>query len=264
MIWLVLALMGYAAAVVWVATTHLSTRVSERAGTRWSVANVLVACAAHGMLHVNAFQHAGHLNTQFSAALSLVALVMALLTALLALRYRVEGLVFVTAPMAVLGMLSYYFDAPPTNHVALAPGLAVHVWSSMAAYALLSIASLLAIGMMVQESALRSRHGNAITRMLPSLFTLESLMFATLRAGWVMLTIGLVAGVVFIDNLMAQHLAHKTVFSVLSWLVLLGLLIGRHWRGWRGKTAVTLTIVAMVLLMLGFFGSKLILQQIYG
>jgi len=50
------------------------------------------------------------------------------------------------------------------------------------------------------------------------------------------------------------------VLSVLSWLLFGGLLLGRWRYGWRGTTAVRWTLAAMILLVLGFFGTKFLLE----
>jgi len=55
---------------------------------------------------------------------------------------------------------------------------------------------------------------------------------------------------------------HKTVLSILSWAMFGILLLGRHRRGWRGRRAVRLTLSAMLLLLLAFFGSKLVLELV--
>jgi ABC-type uncharacterized transport system permease subunit len=65
--------------------------------------------------------------------------------------------------------------------------------------------------------------------------------------------------VLFVEDLLAQHLWHKTVLSVLSWAVLAVLLFGRWRWGWRGPRAVKLTLTAMGLLLLAYFGSKYVL-----
>jgi ABC-type uncharacterized transport system permease subunit len=44
--------------------------------------------------------------------------------------------------------------------------------------------------------------------------------------------------------------------------VLAVLLFGRKRFGWRGQRAVRLTLVAMALLLLAFFGSKLVLELV--
>jgi len=89
---------------------------------------------------------------------------------------------------------------------------------------------------------------------------LETLLFRSLTASFVLLTLALVTGVVFVENLLAQHLWHKTVLSFLSWLVLGALLFGRWRFGWRGQRAVRMTLTSMLLLLLAFFGSKFVLE----
>ncbi|MNW05145.1 Inner membrane protein YpjD [compost metagenome] len=57
---------------------------------------------------------------------------------------------------------------------------------------------------------------------------------------------------------------HKTVLSVLSWIVFGTLLIGRRRYGWRGSKAVRWTLSAMALLLLAFFGSRFVIELVLG
>ena len=141
--------------------------------------------------------------------------------------------------------------------------LQLHAWCALLAYATLAIAALLASMLWLQERALR-RHQffRGWLRALPPLTELESLLFRTIAVGFVLLTATLLTGVLFVENLLAQHLVHKTVLSVLSWLLFGGLLLGRWRYGWRGKVAVRWTLAAMALLVLGFFGSKFVLELV--
>ncbi len=66
------------------------------------------------------------------------------------------------------------------------------------------------------------------------------------------------------DDLLAQKLVHKTVLSVLSWVVFGVLLIGRRRYGWRGAKAVHWTLTAMALLLLAFFGSQFVIELVFG
>jgi len=91
---------------------------------------------------------------------------------------------------------------------------------------------------------------------------MESLLFQMLGTGIVFLTISLVSGFLFIEDLFAQHLVHKTVLSILAWIIFTGLLIGRSRYGWRGQTAIQWTLIGFVLLLLAYFGSKLVLELI--
>ena len=70
------------------------------------------------------------------------------------------------------------------------------------------------------------------------------------------------AGVAFVADMLAQHLAHKTVLSILAW-ALFGVLLWGRWRyGWRGRTAVRLSLIGFAVLSLAYFGSKLVLELI--
>jgi ABC-type uncharacterized transport system permease subunit len=93
---------------------------------------------------------------------------------------------------------------------------------------------------------------------------LEDLLFKLITAGFVLLTVSLGSGMVFIDDIFAQHLVHKTLLSILAWLVFAILLWGRWRYGWRGSVAVRLTLVGIVLLLLSYFGSKFVLENILG
>ena len=111
-----------------------------------------------------------------------------------------------------------------------------------------------------QERALRRREFHGWLRALPPLTELETLLFRTIAVGFVLLTATLLTGILFVENLFEQHLVQKTVLSVLSWLLFGGLLLGRWRYGWRGTTAVRWTLAAMILLVLGFFGTKFLLE----
>jgi ABC-type uncharacterized transport system permease subunit len=69
---------------------------------------------------------------------------------------------------------------------------------------------------------------------------------------------------VFVDNLFAQHLVHKTVLSIVAWIILGLLLWGHHRFGWRGKIAVRWTLSGGAMLTLGYFGSKFVLETLLG
>jgi ABC-type uncharacterized transport system permease subunit len=91
---------------------------------------------------------------------------------------------------------------------------------------------------------------------------MEYLLFQMLTTGIVFLTLSLASGFLFIEDLFAQHLVHKTVLSILAWIIFTGLLIGRSRYGWRGQTAIRWTLIGFALLLLAYFGSKLVLELI--
>jgi ABC-type uncharacterized transport system permease subunit len=203
------------------------------------------------------------LDLHFYAALSLIGLGMAALSTLAARSQRLDALGVVVYPLAAFFLLLYGFAErrPLTD---LDWRLQSHAWLALLAYAALAVAALIALMLWFQERALRQRQIHGWLRILPPLTQLEALLFRSLTAAFVVLTLALVTGALFVENLLAQHLWHKTSLSFLSWLVLGALLFGRWRFGWRGRRAVVLTLTAMALLLLAFFGSKFVLELLLG
>ncbi|MFZ5635283.1 MAG: cytochrome C assembly family protein [Pseudomonadota bacterium] len=222
-----------------------------------------LAAALHAASHALAWREAGGANLHFFSALSLVGLGMAGLTLLVGVRGRMAALGVIVFPIAALTLVLYAWvgrqDPQPLDW-----RLQLHAWCALLAYATLALASLLALLLWVQERALRRRRLHGWLRALPPLVELETLVFRSIGVGFVLLTATLLTGVLFVEDLMAQHLAHKTLLSVLSWLTFGGLLLGRRRYGWRGARAVRWTLAAMALLVLAFFGSNLVLELVLG
>ena len=57
---------------------------------------------------------------------------------------------------------------------------------------------------------------------------------------------------------------HKTVFSLLAWGVFAALLVGRRQRGWRGRRATRWLYAGAALLLLGYAGSRFVLEVLLG
>ena len=190
---------------------------------------------------------------------------MAALTVAAARLERLEALGVVVFPVAAMSVLAYALGAQPGSGSNDLPWpILMHAWLALLAYAALALAALFAAGLWLQERALRQRRITSLVRMLPPLTQSESLLFRTLVAAFALLTLALAMGLVFVENLFAQHLMHKTVLSLLSWAVLATLLFG-HWRwGWRGAKAARWTLAAMLLLGLAFFGSRFVYEFLLG
>ena len=134
--------------------------------------------------------------------------------------------------------------------------LRLHVLTSMLAYSLLTLASAQAILLAVQDNHLRRHHPGGFIRALPPLQTMESLLFEMIGVGFALLSVALVTGFIYLEDMFAQHLVHKTVLSIAAWCAFAVLLWGRWRFGWRGRTAIRWTLGGFIALMLAFFGSK--------
>lgn len=98
------------------------------------------------------------------------------------------------------------------------------------------------------------------------LMTLERLTFRFVEAGFVLLSATLLVGWLFTEQLYGPGLVwqwnHKTIFSVLAWLTFASLLIGRARFGWRGLKAVRVLYLGSGLLLLGYAGSRFVLEVV--
>lgn len=167
-------------------------------------------------------------------------------------------------PLALGGaMVGYLADAPYHAIYQLSPMLQAHIVASIAAYCLLVMAAVQAVVLRLQIAELkRVREHPLWVNRLPALQSMEALLFDMIGAGFVLLTVALGLGFADTTNLLAQHLTHKMVFSVLSWLVFGALLIG-HWRyGWRGARAANMTLYGVALLAIAFLGTKFVLEVV--
>ncbi|HYD80610.1 MAG TPA: cytochrome c biogenesis protein CcsA [Paucimonas sp.] len=186
--------------------------------------------------------------------------------------FTLDGLRILVLPCAaaaaVLPLVFPGSVVPLTGRSTLFPW---HVAIAILAYSTLTIAAFHAVLMALQESQLHMRGGEgrgswfaaAIDR-LPALLTMEKLLFRLIGFGFVLLSLTVLSGVVFSEQLFGKALKwdHKTVFTMLSWILFGVLLAGRHWRGWRGKTALSFTLSGFATLLLAYVGSRFVLEVV--
>lgn len=226
------------------------------AGWRWPA---LGAMALHAVVHVLGWRAANGPELSFYAALSLVGLGIAMVTTLLAARERITALAMFALPVAAATLLVHGLQ-PPVQPKPLDWRQQLHAALALLAYATLAVAAVVAVMVWLQERALRRREFGRWLRALPPMVQFETLLFRTIGVGFVLLSAALLTGLLFVEDLLAQHLMHKTVLSVLSWIAFGTLLLGRRRYGWRGAKAVRWTLMAMALLVLAYFGTKFVLE----
>jgi ABC-type uncharacterized transport system permease subunit len=194
---------------------------------------------------------------------SLIALAISGIILISALKKPVENLFIGIFPMTAL-IIALDMLVPNNSHALehFNKGLLAHILLSVLAYSLLTIAAFQGVLVIIQDQQLKRKHMVGILRSLPPLQTMDKLMFEMVWAGMIFLTLAIASGFVFLDNMFAQHLAHKTLLSIIGWCIFAALLFGRYRFGWRGQTASIWTLAGLVLLALAYFGSKLVLEFI--
>src|SRR3954464_3152283 len=157
-------------------------------------------------------------------------------------------------------LLAVAFPRTPLQGSA-SPWLPLHWALGIAAYGLFAAAAVHA--WMLQRMERSIRQGSEAQAGLP-LLTLERLTFRFATAGFVLLTATLGAGIFFSESLYGRAFRwdHKTVFSVLSWVVFATLLLGRFRFGFRGRRAVKVLYCGSVLLLPACVGSRFVLEVV--
>ncbi|MGH8548774.1 MAG: cytochrome C assembly family protein [Methylococcales bacterium] len=225
----------------------------------------LVPAAIAGVLHAASltgdFLNRQGMNFSFMSTASLVILLIVVILFTTALGKPVEKLGIVIFPLAAL-IQTLKLSLPQQINIIreVSVGMDVHILSSILAYSILNIAAVQAVLLALQDRQLHRHASNPFIDSFPPLQTMESLLFQMIGVGLLLLTLSLTSGLLFVQDLLAQHLAHKTVLSIFAWILFFVLLIGRVVFGWRGQTAIRWTLGGFISLMLAYFGSKMVLE----
>jgi len=134
----------------------------------------------------------------------------------------------------------------------------------MLAYSLFTIAMVHAVLISFVEKRLRHATLPRVLRNLPPLMTMETLLFRIISIGFVLLTLTLMSGILFSEEIFGKvwQFNHKILFGFISWCVFAVLLGGHYFYGWRGKIAVRWTVSGFAFLMMAYLGSKFVLEQL--
>jgi ABC-type uncharacterized transport system permease subunit len=189
--------------------------------------------------------------------------------------FALDGLRRMVLPCAaVAAALPAIFPGSVFQLKGQSPAFGWHIAVAVLAYSTLTIAAFHAVLMALQEARLHTRSptpsrwmsGPLIRSLdqLPALLTMEKLLFRLIGIGFILLTLTVLSGVVFSEQLFGAALKwdHKTVFALLSWVLFGALLAGRRWKGWRGKMALRFTLAGFATLVLAYVGSRFMFEVV--
>ncbi|SFV64240.1 CcsA-related protein [hydrothermal vent metagenome] len=160
----------------------------------------------------------------------------------------------------LVAILLFVFTFLPYPTKLINLDFALHIFLSILAYSFLFLAFFESIFLSIQE---RKIHNRQKTINLPALETMENLLFQLLNIGFILLTVSIISGFIFLDNLFAQHLVHKTFLSILSWMFFALIIVGHRVKGWRSQIVYKYIQLSFILLLLAYSGSKFILERLY-
>lgn len=228
----------------------------ERAGTlapRFFAAGL----AAHALLLVMEIGGggSGSVRLGFGPVLSLTVCAVLLVHAL---ESRLVPLPAVRRALAVAGALAVVLEIAFPGEPRVLPSRwgSLHWLLGVGSYGLFGAAVLHGLLLDNAERRLRGRKHSPGPFGMP-LLQLERLTFRFVEAGFVVLTAAILLGALTTSQ---WRWDHKTVLSILSWVIFAALLAGRHWRGWRGQRATRWLYAGVIVLQLAYVGSRFVLE----
>lgn len=139
----------------------------------------------------------------------------------------------------------------------------LHILLGITAMGILLLAAIQSLLVLFVDRQLRVSPAN-LSSIFGSLQSIERYLLQLLTGGFILMTLSLVL-VTFLPSESTQtQVLHKVILTIISWFVLAVLIFGYYLRGWRGVFAAKWTLIGVFLLMLGYFGSKLVSEFIIG
>jgi ABC-type uncharacterized transport system permease subunit len=214
----------------------------------------------HGWTILHSITQMPGITIDFAEASSIVMWLCSLLLFITMLRRPLETLGIFVVPFTLSAMLFPLLNNGSAATLDLHSGVGIHIFTSLLAYSMLTLAALQALLLAWQNQHLHNHNPGGLIRTLPPLLDMETLLFKLIQLGVILLSAGLLSGILYIDDIFSQHIAHKTVLSIVAWGVFTTLLAGHGLYGWRGRIAIRWTLSGFFILMLAFFGSKFVLE----
>ncbi len=196
---------------------------------------------------------------------SVVSFIISLVMSLAMSKVRLWFLLPVIYGFSVISILaSSFLPGAFITHFGKQPGLLIHISFALLAYAMLTIAALYAIQLAWLDYKLKAKNVMAVNPNLPPLLKVERQLFNIILIGNALLTITLLSGYLFLDDMFAKGVAHKSILSLIAWFIYSTLLWGHYQKGWRGKKVTWFAIAGATLLTLAYFGSRFVREIILG
>jgi cytochrome c-type biogenesis protein CcsB len=104
-----------------------------------------------------------------------------------------------------------------------------------------------------------------ITRIFPSIETMEQIMYQSVAVGFVFLTIGIILGAVWAKYAWGGYWSWdpKETWSLITWLVYAAYLHARYIKGLSGKPLAYFTIVGFLSVIFTYYGVNLIIPGLH-
>ncbi len=204
----------------------------------------------------------------FPEALSFFAWILCGIYLILQLKTKTRVLGSFISPVAFLLMIgaSARIEGPDFMPEALKGGLVtLHVTLSIAGEALFALASCAGAMYLIQNRLIKRKSISGFSRLLPSLKELDNINHICLLWGFPLLTLGVLIGSIWARTVWGSHWQWdpKQIWTLAAWLLYAVLLHQRLALGWKGRRVALFSLLAFVILLVGFFLEKLFFSTLH-
>lgn len=261
----ILAIVVYSLTLLWVAPTLVNlenrTTVDKKPNITLVFCLGLLATVLHSVTLYNDLVLVSGSNFTITNVVSLMSFIMASCVTLALPKWKTAWFpllivyAFAICSVAAASFVKGSFIRNWQEHT----GFLFHLGIALFSYALFFLALIYAFQLKWLDRKLKSKK-MFFCSILPPLMTVERHFFTLTLAAQAMLTITLVSGMIYLHHFFAPEHIHKAIFSFLAWIIYSIQLLGQWKLRWRGKRVLIYSISGMMLLSIGYFGSRIIVH----
>jgi ABC-type transport system involved in cytochrome c biogenesis permease subunit len=176
---------------------------------------------------------------------------------------RAMGVFIAPLVVALQAIPTFGAAAAPRPTVLDSPLFGVHIVSLLFAYAAFALAGVIGVTYVLLFKEIKAKHVGYFYSRLPSLHVLDTMNLRAVTAGWVCLTLGVVAGGIWVGQargyapgdarVQAMSLLDPKIFvALVCWVVYTFQIYARRAMGWAGRRAAWLSAIGFAIVLLNF------------
>jgi ABC-type uncharacterized transport system permease subunit len=226
-----------------------------KTSARWATRILAAAMGAHAAYLISDYAISGrHPLEGIQETLAVLSLIIALAYLATMRRHGMTAIGAFITPVTLLMLLGAGLRSslPPVPEHVRSALLPVHVAMNVLGLAAFTLAFAAAVGYVIQERLLRTKHVIGVFQRLPALEELDALGGRFVTIGFPMFTLGLVLGIVWAAKQSA--LSAGQGFGMLAWLFFGIVLLTRAIAGWNGRRAAIGTMLGFLCAMAALGG----------
>jgi len=264
---LIFAVLGYLISTVLIYRSIFANSDITKAKPDMSFAFLIasISLVAHIIYAFDLSQLLSGLNFSLSSMIVLVSSILVAIYLLGTIAMPIKRLGILVFPLTAFSLVfSYLWNSDASYLTANGGAFTAHILIAILAYSLLTIASIQAVLYVYQERQIKSHASPAMLSALPPLQTMETLLFRLLAIGFILLSLTLISGALFSQQIFGLpfEFKHHTVLALLGWAVFAGVLYTRFKNGIRGSKAAIWILSGFLLIQLGYFGTKIVTEAL--